>query len=495
MKLSELCRRLTGCKIHDYVESDVVGITHDSRMVKKGYLFVAIQGHKVDGHDFITDAMTNGATAVVVEKRCAVAPHTPQIVVSNARYALACLSSYFYGNPSSEMTITGITGTNGKTTTSYLTKAIFEASGYEAGLIGTIQYQIGKRVIPARETTPESVEIQGYLSEMLKSGVKHAVIEASSHALSQHRLSAIRFSSAIFTNLSAEHLDYHEDVKSYRAEKVKLVKELDANAFTILNADHNASKHFAENTKSRIVWYGVKRKGADVTAESIETSGETTRFVLNSPWGKANVQLKLIGMHNVYNALAASANALALCFKIDVVQRGLESLSMVPGRLERVDCGQDFLVYVDFAHTHHALQTVLSAISASVKGRIILVFGCGGNRDKKKRPKMGHIAEKYADIFWITNDNPRSEDPHGIIREIQAGIRNGACYQVQPDRKRAIEEAVLEAKSGDVVIIAGKGHEQFQISKDTVTPFDDRAVVREIMKKNLGKLLPTFSVR
>lgn len=485
MKLYELCQCLTGCKIHDYVENEVVGITHDSRKVKKGYLFVAIKGCRQDGHDFITDAMVNGAVAVVVEKRCEVAPHAPQIVVTDARRALACLSSHFYGNPSSKMTITGITGTNGKTTTSYLTKAIFEASGNEAGLIGTIQYQIGKRIIPARETTPESVEIQGYLSEMLKLGIKHAVIEASSHALSQHRLGATRFRSAIFTNLSAEHLDYHEDVKSYRAEKVKLVKELDSDAFTVLNADHNASKHFAESTKSQIVWYGLKRKGADVTAESIDTGGETTRFALNTPWGKAGIQLKLIGLHNVYNALAASANALALGFKIDEVQRGLESLSMVPGRLERVDCGQDFLVYVDFAHTHHALQTVLSAISASVKGRIILVFGCGGNRDKKKRPKMGHIAEKYADVFWITNDNPRSEDPNAIIREIQAGIRNGACFHVQPDRKRAIEEALSEAKSGDVVIIAGKGHEQYQISKDTVTPFDDRAVVRQILEENL----------
>ena len=485
MKLSELCQCLTGCKIHDYVENEVAGITHDSRKVKKGYLFVAIQGHKLDGHDFITDAMGNGAVAVVVEKKCEVAPHAPQIVVSDARRSLACLSNHFYNNPSSEMTITGITGTNGKTTTSYLTKAIFEASGNEAGLIGTIQYQIGKRIIPARETTPESVEIQGYLSEMLKSGIKYAVIEASSHALSQRRLDAIRFRSAIFTNLSAEHLDYHEDVKSYRAEKLKLVKELDADAFTILNADHNASKHFAESTKSQIVWYGVKRNKVDVTAESIDAGVDTTRFLLNSPWGKASIQLKLIGMHNVYNALAASANALALGFKIDVVQRGLESLSMVPGRLERVDCGQDFLVYVDFAHTHHALQTVLSAISIAAKGRIILVFGCGGNRDKKKRPKMGHIAEKYADVFWITNDNPRSEDPYAIIHEIQAGIRTGACFHVQPDRKRAIEEAILEAKSGDVVIIAGKGHEQFQIAKDTVTPFDDRAVVRQILEENL----------
>jgi len=485
MKLSELCSCLKDHKSCDFVEKEVRGITHDSHKVKEGYVFVAIKGHKVDGHDFIIGAIEKGAIALVVEKKIELASRIPQIIVSNTRYALAALSSRFYGEPSSKMTVVGITGTNGKTTTSYLTKAIIEASGGKAGLIGTIQYQIGKRVIQAKETTPESVEIQGYLSEMLKSGMKYAIIEASSHALSQHRLDGIRFSSAIFTNLSIEHLDYHTNIRNYRTEKLKLVKGLGIEAFTILNADHNASKHFAECTKSQVVWYGIKKKNADVTAEIIHMGVDTTQFLLNSPWGKIIINLNLVGKHNVYNALAAAANALALGFKIDTIKTGIESLSVVPGRLEKIDCGQEFDIYIDFAHTHQALQVVLSTLREITTGRIILVFGCGGDRDRKKRPKMGHIAEKYADLFWITSDNPRSEDPNSIIYEIQKGVRKEGCFRVQADRKIAIKEALLEAKKGDAVIIAGKGHEQCQISKDTTIPFDDREVVRQILQGNM----------
>lgn len=485
MKLSELCSCLKDHKSCDFVEKAVCGITHDSRKVKEGYVFVAIKGHKVDGHDFIVGAIEKGAIALVVGKKIEVTSRIPQIIVSNTRYALAALSSRFYDEPSSKMTVVGITGTNGKTTTSYLTKSIIEASGGKTGLIGTIQYQIGKRVIPAKETTPESVEIQSYLSEMLKSGIKYAIIEASSHALSQHRLDGVRFSSAIFTNLSIEHLDYHANIKNYRTEKLKLVKGLGIEAFTILNADHNASKHFAECTKSKVVWYGIKKKNADVTAEIIHMGADTTRFLLNSPWGKIYSNLNLVGKHNVYNALAAAANALALGFKIDTIKTGIESLSVVPGRLEKIDCGQDFHVYIDFAHTHQALQVVLSTLRATTTGRVILVFGCGGDRDRKKRPKMGHIAEKYADLFWITSDNPRSEDPHSIIYEIQKGVRKEGCFRVQVDRKIAIEEALSEAKKGDAVIIAGKGHEQYQISKDTTIPFDDREVVRFALQGNI----------
>ena len=323
---------------------------------------------------------------------------------------------------------------------------------------------------------------------MLKSNIKYAVIEASSHALSQHRLDGVSFSSAIFTNLSMEHLDYHENIRDYRTEKLKLVKNLSQEAFSILNADHNTSKHFAECTKSKVIWYGMKRSRADVTAEIIDMSTNSTRILLNSPWGKKIINLKLIGKHNIYNALAAAANGLALGFTIDAIKTGIETLSTVPGRLETLNFGQDFEVYVDFAHTHQALQVILSTLRAITKGRIILVFGCGGDRDRKKRPKMGHIAEKYSDVFWITSDNPRSEDPNNIIYEIQKGVSKEAYFRVQPDRKIAIEEALLEAQKGDVVIIAGKGHEQYQILKNTIIPFDDREVVRQALQNNI--LLP-----
>ena len=488
MKLNELCSSLKEHKSSDFLEKEIHGITHDSRKVKDGYVFVAIKGHKLDGHNFVTAALDKGASAIVVEKKIEVTPRVPQIVVTNTRQALASISSRFYGEPSSKMIVVGITGTNGKTTTSYLTKSIIEASGYKTGLIGTIQYQIGKRVIPAQETTPESVEIQSYLSEMLKSNIKYAVIEASSHALSQHRLDGVSFSSAIFTNLSMEHLDYHENIRDYRTEKLKLVKSLSQEAFSILNADHNTSKHFAECTKSKVIWYGMKRSRADVTAEIIDMSTNSTRILLNSPWGKKIINLKLIGKHNIYNALAAAANGLALGFTIDAIKTGIETLSTVPGRLETLNFGQDFEVYVDFAHTHQALQVILSTLRAITKGRIILVFGCGGDRDRKKRPKMGHIAEKYSDVFWITSDNPRSEDPNNIIYEIQKGVSKEAYFRVQPDRKIAIEEALLEAQKGDVVIIAGKGHEQYQILKNTIIPFDDREVVRQALQNNI--LLP-----
>ena len=488
MKLNELCSSLKEHKSSDFLEKEIHGITHDSRKVKDGYVFVAIKGHKLDGHNFVTAALDKGASAIVVEKKIEVTPRVPQIVVTNTRQALASISSRFYGEPSSKMIVVGITGTNGKTTTSYLTKSIIEASGYKTGLIGTIQYQIGKRVIPAQETTPESVEIQSYLSEMLKSNIKYAVTEASSHALSQHRLDGVSFSSAIFTNLSMEHLDYHENIRDYRTEKLKLVKNLSQEAFSILNADHNTSKHFAECTKSKVIWYGMKRSRADVTAEIIDMSTNSTRILLNSPWGKKIINLKLIGKHNIYNALAAAANGLALGFTIDAIKTGIETLSTVPGRLETLNFGQDFEVYVDFAHTHQALQVILSTLRAITKGRIILVFGCGGDRDRKKRPKMGHIAEKYSDVFWITSDNPRSEDPNNIIYEIQKGVSKEAYFRVQPDRKIAIEEALLEAQKGDVVIIAGKGHEQYQILKNTIIPFDDREVVRQALQNNI--LLP-----
>lgn len=483
MRLRELCSCLKEYDSFNLVEQEVTGITYDSRKVKAGCVFVAIQGHALDGHNFIADAVRRGAVALVVEKRIDVPLSLPYIVVSNSRRALAFMSSHFYGDPSSHMTIIGITGTNGKTTTSYFTKSIIEASGSLAGLIGTIQYQIGENIIPAKETTPASVDIHAYLCEMLKAKIKYAVIEASSHALSQHRLDGVRFRSAIFTNLSAEHLDYHENIKNYRAEKLNLFKELRKDSFSILNIDHNTSKHFAACTKSQVVWYGIKRKNADVAAEVIQMNANGSRFKINSPWGKAIIDTRLAGKHNIYNALASAANGLALGFTMETVKRGLESLNGVPGRLEKIDCGQDFSVYIDFAHTHQALQVILSTLRDVTAGRIILVFGCGGDRDRKKRPKMGHIAEKYADIFWITNDNPRSEEPQSIISEILKGVNKEALFYVQPDRKLAIEEALSEAKRGDVVIIAGKGHEQYQIFRDTTVPFSDHGVVRQALSR------------
>ncbi|MDR4508815.1 MAG: UDP-N-acetylmuramoyl-L-alanyl-D-glutamate--2,6-diaminopimelate ligase [Candidatus Brocadiaceae bacterium] len=483
MKLSDVYACLKKDKPEGFLEKEICGITHDSRNVKAGYVFVAIRGHKLDGHDFVGKAVVEGAIALVVEEKIKVVPHsTPQIVVSNTRKALALVSSNFYSNPSSQMTIVGITGTDGKTTTSYLIRSILNTAGCNAGLIGTIQHYIGNRVLPARETTPESIEIQQHLAEMLKSGIKYVVLEASSHALFQHRLDEINFAVAVFTNLSAEHLDYHKNMKSYREEKIKLVKGLGFNDFSILNADHDASKHFAESSKSQILWYGIKRKTADVTAEMIEIDEFKTKFTLNSPWGKETIHLHLLGRHNIYNALAAATTGFALGIKIDMIKKGIESLQEVPGRLEKVNYGQDFHIYIDFAHTHQALRVILRTLREIAKRRVIVVFGCGGDRDRKKRAKMGHIAEKYADIFWVTSDNPRTEDPNKIIEEILQGVTSEACFRVQPNRKAAIEEALLEANKGDIVLIAGKGHERYQTFQQTTIPFDEREIIRQALK-------------
>ncbi|MCF6149066.1 MAG: UDP-N-acetylmuramoyl-L-alanyl-D-glutamate--2,6-diaminopimelate ligase [Candidatus Kuenenia sp.] len=486
MKLHEICSVLEKYKCNvSFTEKEVLGITHDSRKVKEGYLFVAIKGYQFDGHDFVGMASEKGAIGIVAEKVIDCVINIPQIIVPNTRRALSLLSDYFYGYPSSKMTIVGITGTNGKTTTSFLTKSIIESSCNEAGLIGTISYQIGSRVIPAKQTTPESIDVQSYLSDMLNNNIKYAVIEASSHALSQHRLDGVRFRTAVFTNLSAEHLDYHENIKNYREEKMKLIRGLDENAFAVLNADHNASKYFAKNTAAQIVWYGIKDTSAHVRAEIINMDANGTKFLLISPWGKEVINLQLIGSHNVYNALASASNGFCLGFDIETVRKGIESLNNVPGRLEKLDYGQDFHIFVDYAHTHQALQVVLEALRSITTRRVILIFGCGGDRDRKKRAKMGRVAEKYADFFWITNDNPRSEDPLNIITEIQKGIKSNACYKIQPDRKAAIEEALFEARKGDVVVIAGKGHEHYQILKDTIIPFDDREVVKRVLSGSM----------
>ncbi len=480
MKLSKLRSYLSDVKSYDYNDRNIIGIVHDSRRVNQGYLFVAIKGHSVDGHNFVMDAIERGAVAIVTEKKLDLPPGTPQLVVSDARKALSVLSHYFYGEPSSKITITGITGTNGKTTTSYLIKSIIESAGAQAGLIGTILYQINQRLIPSVETTPESVELHAFLSEMLAFDIKYAVMEVSSHALVQHRTSDINFRTAVFTNLSHEHLDYHRTVTAYRDAKARLFEGLSKKSFAILNADEPNSKHFASRTQAQIIWYGMKNK-AEVTAEVIFRTINNTEFRLCCPKGEVIISSQLIGDHNVYNALAAAANALALGFDLETIKKGIEAVSSVRGRLETIECGQKFRVFIDFAHTPDALQTVLTTLRPLTKGRIILVFGCGGNRDREKRPKMGHIAETYSDLFWITSDNPRSEDPVNIINEIETGITSGSYYRIQPDRRLAIEEALSEAKKNDTILIAGKGHERCQIFNGTVIPFDDRDVVKKIL--------------
>ena len=483
MKLSALVHHLDSEGTCNSGDVEITGITNDSRKVRPGYVFVAIKGYKTDGHNFIKESFENGAQAIVSEERFPLNQGIPQIIVRNTRKALSSLSCCFYNNPSQKINVVGVTGTNGKTTTTFLIKSIIEKAGYKVGLIGTINCQIGKKIIPAQETTPESVELQRLIAEMVEEKMEFAVMEVSSHSAVQHRIENINFKTAVFTNITTEHMDYHKTISNYMDAKAELFKNLTKNSFAVLNADDEFSKYFADRTNAKILWYGIKNN-ADIKAEICRESTSDIMIKLNYSGREVDMRVPFMGIHNVYNSLASVASAISLGFELDVIKAGIETAPVVPGRLEAVPCRRGFKVVVDYAHTPHALETVLHALKDLVKGRILLVFGCGGDRDKEKRSMMGKVADENSDIFWLTNDNPRSEDPLSIIEDIKAGIKPGRIFYVQTSRHTAIEEALVEAKSDDLVLIAGKGHEKHQIIKDTIIPFDDREVVKKILSNN-----------
>ena len=486
MKLSTLVHHLESMGTYNLCDVEITGITNDSRKVRPGYLYVAIKGYKADGHNFIKKSLECGAQAIVSEEKLSLDTSIPQIVVRNTRKALSSLSCCFYNNPSQKINVVGVTGTNGKTTTTFLTKSIIEKAGYEAGLIGTINYQIGGKMITAQETTPESVELQRLIAEMVEAKIKFAVMEVSSHSAIQHRIENIDFKTAVFTNITTEHLDYHKTISNYMNAKLELFKNLRKDSFAVLNADDEFSEYFADRTNAKILWYGIKND-ADIKAEICRESTSDIMIKLKYSGKEIDMKMPFVGVHNVYNVLAAVASAISLGFELDVIKSGIETAPTVPGRLESVPCNRGFEVVVDYAHTPHALETVLQALRNLVKGRILLVFGCGGDRDKEKRPLMGRIADEKSDIFWLTNDNPRSEDPLNIIDGIKAGIKPGRSFHTQINRHKAIADALSEATDGDLVLVAGKGHEKYQIIKDTITPFDDREVIKAILSGKADK--------
>ena len=486
MKLSTLVHHLESMGTYNLCDVEITGITNDSRKVRPGYLYVAIKGYKADGHNFIKKSLECGAQAIVSEEKLSLDTSIPQIVVRNTRKALSSLSCCFYNNPSQKINVVGVTGTNGKTTTTFLTKSIIEKAGYEAGLIGTINYQIGGKMITAQETTPESVELQRLIAEMVEAKIKFAVMEVSSHSAIQHRIENIDFKTAVFTNITAEHLDYHKTISNYMNAKLELFKNLRKDSFAVLNADDEFSEYFADRTNAKILWYGIKND-ADIKAEICRESTSDIMIKLKYSGKEIDMKMPFVGVHNVYNVLAAVASAISLGFELDVIKSGIETAPTVPGRLESVPCNRGFEVVVDYAHTPHALETVLQALRNLVKGRILLVFGCGGDRDKEKRPLMGRIADEKSDVFWLTNDNPRSEDPLNIIDGIKAGIKPGRSFHTQINRHKAIADALSEATDGDLVLVAGKGHEKYQIIKDTITPFDDREVIKAILSGKADK--------
>jgi UDP-N-acetylmuramoyl-L-alanyl-D-glutamate--2,6-diaminopimelate ligase len=470
----------------------ITGLEYDSRRIKPGDAFVAMRGEASDGNKFINKAIAAGAVAIVTDS----AVEAPRagvawVHVPHGRRALARLSANFYKRPAERLAITGITGTNGKSTTAFLLEAILSAAQRKSALIGTIEYHVAGKVLPAPHTTPEALDLNRILAEALGNGATDAVMEVSSHALAQQRVYGIPFDVAVFTNLTRDHLDYHHNMEEYFAAKQILFEGCgtDPPRVAVLNAEDEHGQKLTKVSKKRgseVLTYGLK--SGDLHADKIDITPRGTRFDLVMPDGIIPVFSSLIGRVNVYNILAASGAAYARACKADAIARGIGSLSSVPGRFERVDCKQPFTVVVDYAHTDAALRN-LTALArefiqqARQKGRVITVFGCGGDRDRAKRPLMGEAAGRGSDLVVLTSDNPRSEDPLAIINDAMVGLqRSGTKYKVEPDRKTAVALAIREAGPGDIVLIAGKGHEKVQVTRDGSIPFDDVEVARQVLR-------------
>jgi UDP-N-acetylmuramoyl-L-alanyl-D-glutamate--2,6-diaminopimelate ligase len=463
----------------------ITSIAYDSRRVRPGSLFVALRGEKSDGHDFIDQAVNAGATAVVVEKPDG-PPRATSVVVEDSRAALADLAAAFYKNPARHLKMTGVTGTNGKTTFTFLLKHICEAAIMPSGLIGTVRYEIGERILPATRTTPESLDLQEMFSQIRDAGCRAAVMEVSSHALAQERVRGIEFDVAVFTNLTQDHLDYHGTMEKYFGAKSLLFQHLAAQKHkqgtAVINIDDRYGEKLLDHSAKTVktVSYGLSAR-ADVRASDMKIDFHGTTYKLGIGQRSYLVRLPLIGRFNVYNSLAAIAAARALGIEARVAIKALADTPGVPGRLEAVPVKRPYRVFVDYAHTPDALVNVMKTLRELSPARLIVVFGCGGSRDRTKRPLMGAAVEEAADLAIITSDNPRKEQPGAIIDEIKAGFRN-ARHEVIEDRKEAILHAINIAGPRDIVLIAGKGHETYQEFADHTVPFDDVAVAREAME-------------
>lgn len=460
------------------------GLECDSRKVEKDFLFVAIRGVKKDGADFIKEAVARGAAAVVTDRpecRPSLPEEIPFILVPEGRLAMAKLAAAFYGRPAERLKVIGITGTNGKTTSSFLLETLLAAENKKTGVMGTINYRFDGKEIPALETTPGPLKVQEILSQMVKADCRYAVMEVSSHALDQNRVSEINFQGALFTNLTQDHLDYHGTLESYFECKSRLFTGLAGDKFAVLNADDPWGGRLKEKVKGRVITYGIEKE-SDLAARQVRWERGAAHFDLLWQGEKIKVEIPLIGVHNVYNALGALGAMAGLGFDVKKAAARLKNFGGVPGRLEAVSGGQDFLVFVDFAHTPDGLQNVLASLKPYQKKKLIAVFGCGGDRDRTKRPKMGKIAAQFCDFIYVTSDNPRSEDPKRIAQEICAGFpAHFKKYALIGDRKKAIRQALLSARSGDIVLLAGKGHERTQVVGDKAFPFSDREEAQKVL--------------
>ncbi len=492
MRLKELIENLDYERLENFSNYEIKGMSCNSERIRPGYLFVAIKGERFDGHSFLKAAINKGAGAVILQKDLPLKKKIAKILVSDSQAALSSASAAFFGYPAKILKTTGITGTNGKTTISYLIEKILGCAGKTCGVIGTVNYRIGNKVYEGPNpaivrkgwvnTTPQVDILQSFLQEIVLAKSKYAIIEVSSHALAQRRVDGVDFSTAVFTNLSHEHLDYHGTLSNYFSCKASLFERLAPRAWAIVNVDDVWGRKLLKATKAKVLSYGIKHS-AQIYAKDLDLEIDRSRFTVVTPRGHIAIESPLIGRHNVYNILAAVACAFVEDINFSHIISGVKTLSCVPGRLQRVDCGQSFLIFIDYAHTDDALSKVLNSLRQISENKIILVFGCGGDRDKAKRPKMGKVATELSDLAIITCDNPRSENPRQIIDDVVRGIdKKKNNYKIVLDRFKAIREALSCADKNDTVLITGKGHESSQIFANRTIHFNDRETVEKILQ-------------
>jgi UDP-N-acetylmuramoyl-L-alanyl-D-glutamate--2,6-diaminopimelate ligase len=496
VNLADLAKELNAIAATGNLEAEVCDVTHDSRACKSGSVFTAIRGEKFDAHQFIPQVLTQGAAAIISEQSAAQHPEAPAwIQVRNIRAAAAEAAAAVYGHPSTKLKVVGITGTNGKTTTAHLVDSIIRAAEKTSAMFGTISHRIGEYVETAKHTTPEAADLQRMLAQAVNAGCQSAVMEVSSHAIELHRADRLQLAAAVFTNLTRDHLDYHKTMESYFASKEKLFTGALGGApkASVINLDNEHGRRLVEVAKGKIITYGF-HENAEVRTNEFKLSAGGLAFTAETPAGEVEVASSLVGRFHVYNILASIATALALGFALEACAVGITNCKTVAGRFEQVSLDNahqvNFAVIVDYAHTDDALKNVLQTARevAGREHRVITVFGCGGDRDRTKRPIMGEVAARLSDVVIVTSDNPRSEDPLAIIEEIEVGLKKSSRpYAKLPDRRAAIFQAINEARENDLVVIAGKGHEDYQILKDQTIHFDDRETARQAMMERAAK--------
>jgi UDP-N-acetylmuramoyl-L-alanyl-D-glutamate--2,6-diaminopimelate ligase len=485
MKIKDLLQKIDYISFNGNEETEVQGITNNSKEVKEDFIFVALKGSKFDGHDFIDEAISLGAKTVVSERKPKLSKNVNWIRVKDARESLWRLSVLIYGDFTSKIKLIGVTGTNGKTTTTHLIEHIFKSAGFQTGLIGTIYSRWGEKQAQAQMTTPESPQINRTLKEMVEDGVTIAVMEVSSHSLVMKRVDGLNFKCAVFTNLTHDHLDFHKDMKSYFEAKKRLFTLLESKeGYGVVNIDDPWGKRLSKETRAPLIFYGLERN-AQIFPLNYNLSSEGIEAEISTPSGIIEISSPILGKPNLYNILASIGVAVAFNLPKDVIVKALKDFKGVKGRFEMVENPFGFKVMVDYAHSDDSLKNLLETVSELGPKKIIVVFGAGGDRDKKKRPKMGEVAGRLADLVILTSDNPRSEDPLLIIKDIEEGVKKSGNknYIILPDRREAIYRAISMAEEGDFVVLAGKGHEEYQIIGDQKIPFSDRKVAESALEE------------